>query len=164
MNTANWVWSEELKGGRVGLSGNGKTAGLNEEGHGVFMVNVPMSEGKYSWKVKLDKMQNTFSIALGVGEKNLDLNDKISQKSFWGFAPGMARKFIKGSSAEDWGNSAKEGDIIGLELEFVNNKGMLSFSINGESVGVLCSDLSPPLYPTAKLYYKEDQNQISLVG
>ena len=127
------------------------------------MVDVPMSEGKYSWKIKLDIMQYTAYAVMGVGEKNLALNTHLNNTNFWGFSPGIAHKYIKGSNHTDWGKKAKEGDIIGLELEFVNNKGTLSFSINGESLGVLCSDLSPPLYPTAQLYH-QNLHQISLVG
>ena len=122
-----------------------------------------MSEGKYSWKIKLDIMQYTAYAVMGVGEKNLDLNTYLINTNFWGFNPEMAYKYIKGSRYTAWGKAAKEGDIIGLELEFVNNKGTLSFSINGESLGVLCSDLSPPLYPTAGLSYP-NAHQISLVG
>ena len=88
--SANWVWSEELKAEHVKLSGNGKTASLTRDGHGVFMVDVPMSEGKYSWKIKLDKMQNTTYIVMGVGEKNLDLNTYLNNTNFWGFNPGIA--------------------------------------------------------------------------
>ena len=36
-----------------------------------------------------------------------------------------------------------------MVLEFENDKGTLSFYINGENLGVLCSDLDPPLYPAA---------------
>ena len=54
------------------------------------MVDVPMSEGKYSWKIKLDKMQNSNYIIMGVGEKNLDLNTHLNNTNFWGFNPGTA--------------------------------------------------------------------------
>jgi len=52
----NWVWSDTLKGGKIKISGNGKVINLMENGYEVAMVDIPMSEGRYSWKIRLDKI------------------------------------------------------------------------------------------------------------
>jgi len=86
---------------------------------------------------------------IGVAERNLDLNSNFAQKSFWGFEPNYAYRFVKGLSYSHWGKKARVGDIIEVQLEFFNNKGTLSFLLNGESLGDLCQNLDPPLYPAA---------------
>ena len=55
---------------------------------------------------------------------------------------------MKGCRAHTRGRQGNEGDIIEVELDFKTHKGTLRFSINGDDLGVLCSNLDPPLYPT----------------
>ena len=144
-----WVWSNSLKGRKIEISENGKTINVKNNVDSVAMVDVPMSEGKYFWKIKLDNIRDKSGLRIGVAERNLDLNSEVDKKGFWGIAPGLANKIVKGCSKTAWGKKGTSGDVVEVELEFVNSKGTLSFSINGESLGVLCSDLDPPLYPVA---------------
>ena len=113
------------------------------------MVDVPMSAGKFSWKIKISKSMKKANYRIGVAEKSLDLDSSFITASFWGFNPGYAYKFVKGFCPTNWGKKANEGDIIEVQLQFTNGKGALSFYINGESLGVLAEDLDPPLYPAA---------------
>ena len=85
------------------------------------MVDVPMSEGKYSWKIKLNHAQTSANYRIGVAEKSIDLDQSFIARSFWGFNPGYAYKFIKGFAPVNWGKKATEGDIIEITLEFVDN-------------------------------------------
>lgn len=72
-----WNWSETLKGSKVVVSENGKTINTTEDTHSVVMVDVPLTEGKYAWKIQLDKCQSRNSYLIGVAEKNLDLNSLV---------------------------------------------------------------------------------------
>ena len=72
-------------------------------------------------------------------------------------------KCMKGSHPTAYGKSGNDKDIIEVNFEIANNKGTLSFSLNGQDLGILCSDLDPPLYPTAQIYTKDEQ-QMSLVS
>ena len=46
-----------------------------------------------------------------------------------------------------YGRVAKSGDVITVDLEFNNGKGVLSFSVNDQDYGIAFEGLKPPLYP-----------------
>ena len=94
----NWVWSEALRGRNIRISENGKTLNTTEDTHGVAMIDIPLCEGKYSWKIRLDKCLSRNSYMIGVAERNLDLNSLVSTKSFWGLHLN-GYKYIKGCRA-----------------------------------------------------------------
>ena len=75
------------------------------------MIDVPLCEGKYSWKISIDKCKSRNSYMIGVAERNLDLNSLVSTKSFWGLHLN-GYKYIKGCRANSRCKQAKEGDII----------------------------------------------------
>ena len=50
--------------------------------------------------------------------------------------------------------------MITVLLEFKNEKGVLSFSVNDHDYGVAFEDLIPPLYPMAGMYSNNDQLSI----
>ena len=141
----------------------GKTISTKSNNDAVVMVDVPLTDGQYTWKIQLDKMQDTDFFRIGVADKKLDLNLNVTRKKFWGYNPGNGYKYVEGSRATPWGMQANEGDFIEVELVFANRKGTLSFIVNGQNLGVLCDDLDAPVYPAAVLYYKGKQ-QMSLVG
>jgi len=60
------------------------------------MVDVAMTEGKYFWNIRLDKIYNRPYYITGVAERNLGLNSYVERKNFWGYDPGQALKYIKG--------------------------------------------------------------------
>ena len=70
---------------------------MTEDGYRVAMVDKPMSQGLYHWKIQLDKVYNPRHYRIGVAEKTLDLNSNVHTKGFWGFQPCTALKFVKGS-------------------------------------------------------------------
>ena len=112
-----------------------------------IIIDAPLSEGSHSWSIKLDEIDEC--LAIGVAHLNLEANSSFEVKSFWGYGPCLGEKLANGSSEIYWGREAEDGDVVEVQLEFLNNKGKLSFVINGESLGVLCDNLDPPLYPSA---------------
>ena len=49
------------------------------------MVDLPMSEGNFCWKIKADNMSAGGYFRIGVAEKNIDLDITIKDGSFWGY-------------------------------------------------------------------------------
>ena len=53
---------------------------------------------------------------------------------------------------ENWKNASKPGDIIEVSLEYIEGKGVLGFTRNGEFLGNMAEDLPSPLYPVVALH------------
>ena len=66
----------------------GKTISTKSNNDAVVMVDVPLTDGQYTWKIQLDKMQDTDFFRIGVADKKLDLNLNVTRKKFWGYNPG----------------------------------------------------------------------------
>ena len=52
---------------------------MTEDGYRVAMVERPMSEGKYTWKIRLDRLGHPSHFRIGVAEKTLDLNSNTNE-------------------------------------------------------------------------------------
>ena len=109
----NWIWSEHLMCSGIEISSGGKTVNkMAEQGTAAAMVDVALSEGKHSWKIRLDKMPTGFGYRIGVAQRNLSINSAVKFKNFCGFNPSSGYKQTKGSDPIDWGKKANEGEVI----------------------------------------------------
>ena len=105
------------------------------------------------WKIKLIKFiadgSFPWTILIGVGPSNLDLNKNDPYNKTWTFLCGSSEISIKSGYQSKYNGhygKLKEGDIIEVIMNTIN--GELSFSINGINYGVACKipldiDLSP---------------------
>ena len=92
-----WTWSNKLKGDYISISGDGKSINIAKPGkQGGVMVDVPMSEGKFSWKIKISQPSAAANYRIGVAQQHLDLDFSFITECFWGFNPSYAYKLEKG--------------------------------------------------------------------
>jgi len=145
--------------------GLGVTANANATtGWRTVLAEKPITSGVRKWEVILEKCTSTANIMIGVCEKNQKLNAYIGQSntakgwSYYGATTGYT--YHDGKSNAQYGQKMKEGDIIGVTLDM--DEGTLSFSRNGEDLGVAFSTglLGHELYPAVSLYDVGDRVRI----
>lgn len=68
-----------------------------------------------------------------------------------------AKRFGSDGVLYDYGYTAKNGDIIGVLLEFKSGNGALSFYKNGTKCGVAFTNLTGTFHPAVCMFYGEVQ-------
>jgi uncharacterized protein YciU (UPF0263 family) len=120
---------------------------------------VSMSSGVHQWEIKMDFLmdyEEEEEVYIGVAMKNINLNKNPLEIEYWGFMCIGCKKFCQGFS-EDYGDNINTGDVVGVKLEFKDNKGVLSFCKNGTDFGEAFSEVPPGVHPAITLNYPKIQ-------
>ena len=102
--------------------------------------NKSLINGKINkWKIQIDEMKKTDSIVFGIIPKGINLNEIDNWKKGYVTCSDNFAKHNLGEWTEFAKRCAKEGNII----EIIANleMGELSFSINGDNVGIFCNNI-----------------------
>ena len=103
-----------------------------------------MKSGVHYWEITIDKIVEADDIIIGIAQKGVDHTRKLFESGkFWGWicAGGRAiypdiTKSSNPPAVKNFGREeekCKQGDTIGLILEFANGKGNLTYLKNGVS-------------------------------
>ena len=113
----------------------------------------------HEWEIKIDFLadyEEEEEIFIGVASKAIDLNKNPMEIEYWGIMCLACQKFCPGVQ-EDYGDRCGTGDVVGVALEFKDNKGTLSFSKNGVSFGNAFGEVPPGVFPVVTLNYPKIQ-------
>jgi len=122
-----------------------------------------ISTGQYYWEVSLDRLQNPNCLAFGASRTTGDLSSYVgSNKDGWSLIV-MNREGMKKWNSplcENYGSAGtifREGDRVGVLLDYTHAEGTLSFFLNGRCMGMAFSGLPPNTFPVISLHSKGDQ-------
>ena len=114
------------------------------------------------WKIRIINSRTPMDgISIGVGPSDLNIKDSdcFSGWSLYcnGLHPGL---YLRSKKKIKYGQGMKSGDIIGVKMNTILNE--LSFSLNGEDLGVACRDIPTDidLVPVVFMYYEEDSVEL----
>ena len=118
------------------------------------------------WKIKLKKFnKNNFydwNVLIGVAPSNINPNEENLYQKTWTLICGSLNVSIKNGSQTNYKNNKdilKEGDIVEVIMNTIT--GELSFSVNGENLGVACKiPLDIDLSPFALIKHEGDSLEI----
>ena len=110
------------------------------------------------WKIRLNVFNmtsgNTWDIIIGIGPDNPN-NKNCFYNNCWSFICGNSKLSIKSGSETTYTNKygkLKQGDIIEVIVDRI--QGNLSFAVNGENLGIACSNIpfDMILFPVVNIY------------
>lgn len=137
---------------------------LASSGWRTVMAQRPLKSGVNRWEITLERLTPTANIMIGVCERSHRLNAYVGQStsakgwSYYGATTGFT--YHDGKSDSRYGQKMVQGDVIGALLDM--EEGTLSFSRNGEDLGIAFRDLKGrDLYPAVSLYDSSDRVRIS---
>jgi len=112
------------------------------------------SSGVHRWDVHIDKCVSK-NIFVGVMTDSSALDNYVgSDNQGWGYLANKAIWHDKGK-LRPYGELYREGDVIGVTLDL--DEGMISFTRNGQDLGVAVTGLRGEFYPAFSLYNKGDR-------
>jgi hypothetical protein len=115
--------------------------------------DIPLSSGKFSWEVRVNKLNRYCNI--GVGTKKTSLTSFVGSNSeSWGlYNAGDA--FHNNEKSHATSTKYQGGDVVTVYVDTV--LGTLTWGINGEMVGFKYTNIrGKVLYPAVTLYYDKD--------
>jgi hypothetical protein len=116
-------------------------------------ASVRMMSGVHNWDVRIERCISK-NIFLGVATKEARLDNYVGCDRFgWAFLANRALWHNKGK-VRGYGELFRSGDTVSILLDL--DRGTLSFSLNGRSLGVAVEGLVGPLYPAFSLYNEDD--------
>ena len=100
--------------------------------------NISLINGKINkWKIQIEEMNN--DIVFGIVPKNIDLNAIDNWKNGYVTCSSNFDKHNLGICSKFAERKAQKGSIIEIIVDL--EMGKLSFSLNGENVGVFCDNI-----------------------
>ena len=146
-------------GPNIFVSTDGLSASFgSNENWSTVMGSTPFISGRNCWEIRVDKSQTAY-LFIGVATKHADTATFLGGDDFgWGYI-GDRALYHKRSKVKVFGERFGQGDVIGVCLDL--DKGTLSFSRNGEEMGVAFDGLTGELFP-AVAFYNQGQ-RVSLV-
>ncbi|CAM9751893.1 unnamed protein product [Scytosiphon promiscuus] len=141
------------------VSGNELSATFrSNETWSTILGTTPFCTGSNYWELHLDKSATSY-IFIGVATRDADLTTFLGGDDHgWGFI-GDRALYHKRSKVKAYGERFSQGDTVGVTLNM--DRRTLSFSKNGQDLGVAFEGLVGNLYP-AVAFYNQGQ-RISLV-
>jgi hypothetical protein len=128
-----------------------------------ILAEKSITSGVRRWEVCLEKITATANVMIGVCERSHKLNAYIGQNqsgkgwSYYGATTGYT--YHDGKSDSRYGQKMVTGDVISVTLDM--DEGTLSFSRNGEDLGVAFRGLSGrEVYPAISLYDAGDRVRV----
>ena len=130
-----------------------------------IMANAAPSNGPVSWNVTVERSSGS-NMMIGVCMKGHSHSIYIggtsdNDKAGWAFYACSPGYKYHNASATEYGRMFNTGDVIGVHMN--QTEGTLSFSINGDDLGVAFTDLpaDEPLYPAVSLCQNTDAVKFS---
>ena len=157
-----FTWDAGRKSANIELLDDLLTLRKKEDSEVMFesvLGTVSMSSGLHQWEIKMDFMvefDEEEEIFIGVAVKNINLGRCPLEMEYWGFMCLTSKKFSQNNN-EDYGEGVTAGDVVGVRLEFVEGKGVLAFSKNGNDFGNAFCEIPPGVYPAVTLNYPKMQ-------
>lgn len=123
-----------------------------------ILGTTPFCTGSNYWEFHLDKSATSY-LFIGVATRDADLTTFLGGDDHgWGFI-GDRALYHKRTKVKAYGERFGQGDTVGVTLNM--NRGTLSFSKNGQDLGVAFEGLVGNMYP-AVAFYNQGQ-RLSLV-
>ncbi len=146
-------------GPAIFVSGNEISASFrSNETWSTILGTTPFCTGINCWELHLDKSATSY-LFIGVATRDADLTTFLGgDDNGWGFI-GDRALYHKRTKVKAYGERFSQGDTIGVTLNM--DRGTLSFSKNGQDLGVAFEGLVGCLYP-AVAFYNQGQ-RVSLV-
>lgn len=141
------------------VSGNELSASFgSNETWSTILGTTPFITGSNYWELRLDKSATAY-LFIGVATRDADLTTFLGgDGNGWGFI-GDRALYHQRTKVKAYGERFGQGDTIGVTLNM--DHGTLSFSKNGQDLGVAFDGLAGGLYP-AVAFYNQGQ-RLSLV-
>ncbi|KAF0720806.1 Aste57867_1 [Aphanomyces stellatus] len=115
--------------------------------------------GKHRWQIKIEKSSSAY-LFLGVASRRANLESFLgADEHSWGFI-GDGALYYQRNRVKTYGEPFGEGDVIGLELDC--DQGTLSFTKNGQALGVAFDNVVGELCPAVAFYSRHQK--VSLVA
>ena len=113
------------------------------------LANRSFTTGVTSWEISVTQSSTAY-IFVGVASSDVELNSFLGGcASGWGFI-GEQSLYHSREKVKVYGEPFGAGDVVGVTLDLV--KGTLSFSRNGNPLGVAFTDLYGQFYPAIAFY------------
>ncbi|CAM9106802.1 unnamed protein product, partial [Hapterophycus canaliculatus] len=114
-----------------------------------ILGTIPFCVGSNSWELHLDKSATSY-LFIGVATRDADLTTFLGGDDHgWGFI-GDRALYHKRTKAKAYGERFGQGDTVGVNLDM--DRRTLSFSKNGQDLGVAFEGLVGNLYPAVSFY------------
>ena len=132
----NFTWDPSKKSSNIELLDDLLTVKKKDDCEVMFesvLGTVNMQSGTHNWEIKVDflmEYEEEEEIFIGVCTKNTNLTKNPLECEYWGIMCLSSKKFSQNFS-EDYGENIGTNDIVGIKLEYKDNKGTLSFNKNG---------------------------------
>lgn len=146
-------------GPAIFVGGNEMSATFrSNETWSTILGTTPFCTGINYWELHLDKSATSY-LFIGVATRDADLTTFLGgDDNGWGFI-GDRALYHKRTKVKAYGERFSQGDTIGVTLNM--DRGTLSFSKNGQDLGVAFEGLVGSLYP-AVAFYNQGQ-RLSLI-
>lgn len=146
-------------GPAIFVSGNELSASFrSNETWSTILGTAPFCMGSNYWELHLDKSVTSY-LFIGVATRDADLTTFLGGDDHgWGFI-GDRALYHKRTKVKAYGERFGQGDTVGVSLDM--DRHTLSFSKNGQDLGVAFEGLVGNLYP-AVAFYNQGQ-RLSLV-
>jgi hypothetical protein len=120
------------------------------------LSDIPLTEGSYSWRIRLDNCQDEDAgIYVGVASKNIEFRmagSQVDKTKLWSMRLGCG-KIFGGNSSTLYGERIGFGESLEVNLEFNGEKAVLNFGKGGKSFGIAFQDIPAPVYPAVCFKY-----------
>lgn len=146
-------------GPAIFVGGNEMSASFrSNETWSTILGTTPFCTGSNYWELHLDKSATSY-LFIGVATRDADLTTFLGGDEYgWGFI-GDRALYHKRTKVKAYGERFGQGDTIGVTLNM--DRGTLSFSKNGQDLGIAFEGLVGSLYP-AVAFYNQGQ-RLSLI-
>lgn len=142
-------------GPSIDISENGLSATFSSsESWSTVLGNVGLMVGKNSWEIHIERSPTAY-LFVGIATKDANLSTFLGGDDHgWGYI-GDRALYHKRNKVKLYGERFGQGDTVGVTLDM--DEGTLSFSKNGEDLGVAIQNLSGVLFPAVAFYNRGQQ-------
>ena len=143
-------WDRSTSGPSVGISTNGLSAVFaGSESWSLVLASEGFTQGRNKWAVRIERSSTAY-LFIGVAHSSVNTTNFLGFDCFgWGYI-GDGALYHKRTKLRNYGEAFEEGDVIGVDLDM--SKGTLSFSKNGNDLGVAFTGLTGEVYPAVGFY------------
>lgn len=150
-------WDSQKKGTGIQIYNNGESLFLNESNYAFRTVvgNRPFTNGVYYFEIIADRRTEN-ELKIGI-TKNLNFNYNTSFSDYdfgWAFYGIGQLRHANNAIGDSYGKKFKKVGVLGVFLDM--NKGILSFSLDGDYFGIAFRSDSlkeGPIYPAISLLH-----------
>ncbi len=145
-----FVWDAVNCGPCVSVTNAGLTTTFDgSESWSMVLANTGFATGRNKWAIRIDRSPTAY-LFVGVAGTAANQSSFLGSDSHgWGFI-GDKALYHKRDRVRSYGERFGQGDVVGVELDM--DKGTVSFSRNGQDLGVAFRGLTGELYPAVAFY------------